>query len=63
MSPLLDRYGPIQMLPAAYVFAALCIATIGMAGSSVPFIIVTVFGAGFGIIGGQITRDGIAAKG
>lgn len=62
MSPLVDRYRPSPFLPLAYIFAALCIATIGFAGSSVPLTIAAVMGAGFGIIGGQITSDGVAAK-
>ena len=62
LGPLVDRYGPMPALPIAYLIAALSIAAIGLAGGSVAFSMIAVFGAGFGIVGCQDCNSGVAAK-
>ena len=62
LSPIVDRYGPNPVLPLAYVFAAICIVAIGMAGSSIFLTTAAVLGAGFGIVGCQNCDNGVAAK-
>lgn len=62
LGPAVDRLGPNPVLPAAYGLAALCIAGIGLAGSSEALVTVAVLGAGFGIIGCQDCNSGVAVK-
>ncbi|HXI99631.1 MAG TPA: aromatic acid/H+ symport family MFS transporter [Micropepsaceae bacterium] len=62
MGPLVDRFGPQRVLPAAFLIAALCIAGIGLAGSEVVFTMVMAFGIGIGTVGAQNCNNGVAAK-
>jgi AAHS family 4-hydroxybenzoate transporter-like MFS transporter len=62
LGPLVDRFGPTFVLPVIYVFGAVCIALIGFAGTSVAFTVVSVFGAGFAIVGSQNCNNGVAAR-
>jgi AAHS family 4-hydroxybenzoate transporter-like MFS transporter len=59
---LLDRSGARLTMSLAYFLAALCIACIGVfAGFSIPLTLLAVFGAGFGVIGGQTAANAVAA--
>jgi AAHS family 4-hydroxybenzoate transporter-like MFS transporter len=58
---LFDRLSPFRVLASAYFVAGFFIAGIGMAGASVGLIILTVFGAGFCIVGAQIGANAMAA--
>ncbi len=62
MGPMVDRFGPQRVLPAAFLLAALCIAGIGLAGSAVAFTLVMAFGIGIGTVGAQNCNNGVAAK-
>ncbi len=62
LGPLVDRYGPQFVLPGAFAIAAVCIAGIGLAGSSVLITMVTAFGIGIGTVGAQNCNNGVAAK-
>jgi AAHS family 4-hydroxybenzoate transporter-like MFS transporter len=62
LGPLVDRYGPRWIVAGAFVTASLCIAAIGVAGSSVAFTMVAAFGAGIGTVGAQNCSNGVAAK-
>jgi AAHS family 4-hydroxybenzoate transporter-like MFS transporter len=62
LGPAVDRFGPFVVLPLAYLLAAACIVGIGYGGGSVLVTMVTVFGAGFGIVGSQNCNNGFAAK-
>jgi MFS transporter, AAHS family, 4-hydroxybenzoate transporter len=62
LGPLIDRFGAFRVLPVAYVFGAICIAAIGYAGSAVVLIFITVFGAGFAIVGSQNCNNAVAAS-
>jgi AAHS family 4-hydroxybenzoate transporter-like MFS transporter len=62
LGPLVDRLGPAVVLPVIYVFGSVCIGLIGFAGTSVPFTVAAVFGAGFAIVGSQNCNNGVAAK-
>lgn len=56
-----DRIGHSRTIFAAYLIAAVCIAWVGLSGPNLPLLIVAVFGAGFGIIGGQNSLNAAAA--
>jgi AAHS family 4-hydroxybenzoate transporter-like MFS transporter len=59
---LIDRKGSGPALIAAYLVATVCIVLIGVfAGASLALTTVAVFGAGFGVIGGQIASNAVAA--
>jgi len=62
LGPVVDRFGPYVVLPLAYLLAAVCIVGISYAGGSVLVTMVTVFGAGFGIVGSQNCNNAFAAK-
>ena len=62
LSPLVDRFGPNPLLPAAYLLAAIGIAGVGLAGADIPLIAVAVFAAGFGVVGSQNCNNGVAAR-
>jgi len=62
LGPAVDRFGPFLVLPLAYLLAASCIVGIGYAGGSVPLTMVTVFFAGFAIVGAQNCNNAFAAK-
>jgi len=50
-----------RVLAAIYLAATICILLIGEAGASVPLLIVSVFAAGLGVIGGQTMSNALAA--
>ena len=56
-----DRVSPFKMLAGAYLVAGFFIAGIGFSGSSVGLIIITVFFAGFCIVGAQSGSNAIVA--
>ena len=59
---LFDRLSPFRVLAAAYFIAGLFVAGIGLAGASVGLIILTVFAAGFCIVGAQMGANAMAAS-
>jgi AAHS family 4-hydroxybenzoate transporter-like MFS transporter len=60
---LLDRGGPRMAMMPAYLLAAVCIACVGIfAAESVSLTLLAVFGAGFGVIGGQTAANAVAAS-
>ncbi len=62
LGPLVDRFGPQPVLGAAFAGAAVCVAVIGLAGSSLPVTLVVVTLCGIGTIGSQNCNNGVAAK-
>lgn len=61
LGPLMDRFGPFTVLPLANLIAAVCIVGIGLAGTSVPLTLASVFGAGVGVLGGQICNHALVS--
>ncbi len=63
ISDLFDRFarGRFYVLAAAYTLAAIFIATVGLSGSSVVWTTVTVFIAGFFVMGVQNSFNAVAA--
>jgi len=61
LGPLMDRFGPFTVLPLANLVAAVCIVGIGLAGTSVPLTLASVFGAGVGVLGGQICNHALVS--
>jgi MFS transporter, AAHS family, 4-hydroxybenzoate transporter len=59
---VLDRFLSFRLLAAAYLTAAVWVFLIGESGTSSAWLIVTVFGAGFGVIGSQFAASAIAAE-
>jgi len=59
---LFDRLSPFRVLAAAYFVAGIFVAGIGLAGASVGLIILTVFAAGFCIVGAQMGANAMAAS-
>lgn len=57
---MVDRWGAARTLSLAYLIAALAIAGLAYAGTSVPLLAVAVFCAGFGIVGGQTAANPVA---
>jgi len=51
-----------RLLAATYLAACLFILLIGEAGASIPLLIVSVFAAGLGVIGGQTMSNALAAE-
>jgi AAHS family 4-hydroxybenzoate transporter-like MFS transporter len=62
VGPLVDRYGPQWLLPLVFLLGAVCIAAMGLVGSSVAIAMVTAFGIGIGTVGAQNGNNGVAAK-
>jgi AAHS family 4-hydroxybenzoate transporter-like MFS transporter len=58
---MIDKWGPAKTLTMSYLIAACAIAGLALAGSSLPLLIVSVFCAGFGIIGGQTAANPVAS--
>jgi AAHS family 4-hydroxybenzoate transporter-like MFS transporter len=56
-----DKSGPSRAIFLAYLIGGVAIACIGLVGSNVPLLIVSVLAAGFGIIGGQTCANALAA--
>jgi len=59
---LVDRHGPRIVLPAAFITAALSVATLGLSGTSLVLVILAAIGVGAGTVGAQNCNNGIAAK-
>jgi AAHS family 4-hydroxybenzoate transporter-like MFS transporter len=59
---LFDKVAPFYALAVIYFLAAGFIAAVGISSSSMPTLVVTIFGAGFCVIGGQIGANSLAAK-
>ncbi len=57
-----DKVSPFRALSVIYFLAAGFIVAVGFAGTSVAALTVTIFGAGFCVIGGQIGANALAAK-
>lgn len=62
LGPLADRFGPQTILGTAFATAALCVAIIGVAGSSLPLALIMSTLVGVGTVGAQNCNNGIAAK-
>jgi AAHS family 4-hydroxybenzoate transporter-like MFS transporter len=58
---LFDRLSPFRVLASAYFIAGFFVAGIGLSGSSVALIVLTVFGAGFCIVGAQMGANAMTA--
>jgi MFS transporter, AAHS family, 4-hydroxybenzoate transporter len=58
---MIDKWGPAKTLTLAYLIAACAIAGLAHAGSSLPLLILSVFCAGFGVIGGQTAAMPVAS--
>jgi AAHS family 4-hydroxybenzoate transporter-like MFS transporter len=56
-----DRFGPAKTLSAAYGVAVVAIVGLALAGRDLPLILITVFCTGFGVIGGQVAANAVAA--
>ena len=59
---IVARYRSFVILAASFVWATVWIAVTGMAGSSVPLLIVTVFCSGIGVIGGQTIAHALTSE-
>jgi AAHS family 4-hydroxybenzoate transporter-like MFS transporter len=59
---VLDRYLSFRLLAAVYLTGAVWVFLIGESGTSSAWLIVTVFAAGFGVIGSQFGANAIAAE-
>ena len=59
---LFDRFSPFAMLALTYLGASAFVLLIGTVGSSVAALILTVFGAGFCVVGGQIGANALTAS-
>lgn len=58
---MVDKWGPAKTLTMSYLVAAIAIAGLAFAGDNLPLLILTVFCAGFGIIGGQTAANPVAS--
>ena len=58
----IDRNVSFRVLAAAPKYAAICVFLIGESGSSATWLILTVFAAGFGVIGAQNGANALAAE-
>lgn len=61
LGPLMDRFGAFTILPLAYLVATVCVVIIGLAGASVPVTMVSVFGAGIGVVGCQNCNNAVVS--
>ncbi|TMJ27042.1 MAG: MFS transporter [Alphaproteobacteria bacterium] len=61
LAVLIERFGPYRVLAGAYFAAAILIAAIGQAGSTIELVIPAVFGAGFCVVGAQIGANALTA--
>jgi AAHS family 4-hydroxybenzoate transporter-like MFS transporter len=59
---LIDRRLSFRILAWTYLSAAACIFLIGEAGSSIGLLVITVFAAGFCVVGGQTSSNALAAE-
>ncbi len=58
---LTARFGTSRVMPASYLLAATCIASITLTGTSVTLTMLAVFCAGFAVIGCQNCNNGFAS--
>jgi len=61
LAGLVGRKLTFGMLAATYLVSALFIFLIGNAGASIPFLVLTVFASGMGVIGAQTISNAMAA--
>jgi AAHS family 4-hydroxybenzoate transporter-like MFS transporter len=59
---LIDRRLSFRILAWTYLSAAVCIFLIGEAGASIGLLVLTVFAAGFCVVGGQTSSNALAAE-
>jgi AAHS family 4-hydroxybenzoate transporter-like MFS transporter len=59
---LIDRYGFYRILVVVYFLAAVCIASIGSVGISLGLLMLTIFAAGFCVVGAQSGSNALAAS-
>jgi AAHS family 4-hydroxybenzoate transporter-like MFS transporter len=59
--PLVDRFGAFVVLGVTYIGAALFIMLIGNSGTLAALIVLTTFGAGFCVVGGQNAANALAS--
>jgi AAHS family 4-hydroxybenzoate transporter-like MFS transporter len=59
---LFDRRLSFRVLAAGYLTAAICVFLIGESGTSIVWLIVTVFMSGLGVIGAQNGANAMAAE-
>jgi len=59
---LFDRYPPFFMLALTYLTASVFVLLIGTTGTSIGALVLTVFGAGFCVVGGQIGANALTAN-
>ncbi|HEY6907751.1 MAG TPA: MFS transporter [Myxococcales bacterium] len=62
LGQLFDRFSPFLMLALTYVAASAFVLLIGVAGVSLTPLVLTVFGAGFCVVGGQIGANALTAN-
>jgi MFS transporter, AAHS family, 4-hydroxybenzoate transporter len=58
---LIDRYGFYRVLAGTYLLAALVIGSIGSVGPNLALLMVTIFAAGFCVVGAQSGSNALAA--
>ena len=61
LARLLDRFSPFAVLGAAYALSAVFIAVLAFSGASAPAMLIAAALAGFGVVGGQIGCNAVAA--
>ncbi len=59
---LFDRFSPFVMLALTYLTASAFVLLIGTTGTSIAALVLTVFGAGFCVVGGQIGANALTAN-
>jgi AAHS family 4-hydroxybenzoate transporter-like MFS transporter len=59
---LFDRFPPFRTLALTYLGASVFVACVGIAGTSLPLLFVTVFLTGFCVVGGQIAANALTAE-
>jgi AAHS family 4-hydroxybenzoate transporter-like MFS transporter len=59
---IIDRGGTFSLLSGCYLFAAVFIFAIGVAGNSIALLAIVIFAAGFGLIGGQTASNALTAE-
>jgi AAHS family 4-hydroxybenzoate transporter-like MFS transporter len=59
---LFDRFSPYAMLALTYLGASVFVVLIGTVGASAALLVVTIFGAGFCVVGGQIGANALTAE-
>jgi AAHS family 4-hydroxybenzoate transporter-like MFS transporter len=62
LGPFVDRFGPRFILGATFALGAASVLAIGLAGSSLPTILIATAVCGVGTVGAQNCNNGVAAK-